>query len=648
MKFLQKLGKSLMLPVAILPVAAILTGIGYWIESASGNSGNTIAVFLNTAGGAILTAIPLLFAIGVSIGMANQTDGTSALAGLVSWLVVTQLLDPEVIMSINGLASIDLVHPAYAKISNVFIGIICGLTGAFSYNKFKEVQLPSGLAFFSGKRCVAIVTGGISIVIAGILYFVWVPVFQGLTTFGEAIASLGALGAGIYGFFNRLLIPFGLHHALNSVFWFDIAGINDLGNFLNGKGVFGVTGQYMTGFFPVMMFGIPGAALAMYHTAHSRNKKMAAGLLLSASVASFLTGVTEPFEFAFMFLSPILYLIHAVFFGISLAISAILPVRMGFGFSGGFIDLILNWNNPLAENPWLIFVMGIAWFSIYYIVFRVLIQKFHLKTPGREDGNMLNTYKSKKYKENNFTFQAGKIIEGLGGKANISDIDSCITRLRIEVADMQYVAENQLINAGAKGVIKLSKNSLQIIVGLNAQFIANAIKNILKNQNLEEKDAILEKNDINISKTTIYAPAKGEFIALKDVPDATFANGIMGEGIAIVPSEGKIVAPFDGIIEQIFPAGHAVVIKSKTGAQVLIHIGLDTVQLKGEGFHKHVQTGDKVSKGDVLINMDLDLLLSKGYNTITPIVVVNASDFADFRTKVFKNINFGDIIIHLK
>ena len=433
MTFFQKLGKSLMLPVAVLPIAAIFCGVGYWISTASGNNDNLIANFLTLAGGALLDAIPLLFAVGVSIGMAKKTDGTSALAGLVSWLIVTALLSTSSVMKLKGVATPDLVDPAFTKIQNVFTGIICGLIGSFAYNRFKDTKLPDFLAFFSGRRCVAIVSGGISLVVAVVLFFIWPVIYDGLTSFGMFISDLGPWGAGIYGFLNRLLIPLGLHHALNSVFWFDVAGINDLNNFLSGNGTFGVTGQYMTGFFPIMMFGLLGASLAMYHTAKSKNKKIVAGLLLSACFASFLVGVTEPIEFAFMFLAPLLYVIHAIFTGISLVITAILPVRMGFGFSAGFIDMLLNWNNPMAQNPWMIFVLGTFWFAVYYVVFRLLILKFNLKTMGRENDPELE--KSNADNNDSFIEQAQGIIDSLGGADNISEFDNCITRLRLQVVD---------------------------------------------------------------------------------------------------------------------------------------------------------------------------------------------------------------------
>lgn len=609
MIFFQKLGKSLMLPVAVLPIAAILCGIGYWISTASGNDNNLTANFLTLAGGALLDAIPLLFAVGVSIGMAKKADGTSALAGLVSWLIVTVLLSTNSIMKLKGLDTIDSVDPAFAKIQNVFIGIICGLTGAFAYNKFKDTKLPDFLSFFSGRRCVAIVSGGISLLIALILFFIWPLVYDGLTSFGMFISDLGPWGAGIYGFFNRLLIPLGLHHALNSVFWFDVAGINDLNNFLSGNGVFGVTGQYMTGFFPIMMFGLPGAALAMYHTAKTKNKKIVAGLLLSSCFASFLVGVTEPIEFAFMFLAPLLYLIHAIFTGISLVITTILPVRMGFGFSAGFIDLFLNWNNPMAQNPWMIFILGIFWFFVYYIIFRFIIVKFNLKTMGREEeleaAHAVNT--------NSFVEQARGIIEGLGGKENISEFDHCITRLRLQITDLNKMDENILKIHGSQGLIKLGENVLQVIIGLNVQFVADAMRELLNGE----------------AEVIIKAPMEGYLIDIKDVPDATFSEKMLGNGLAILPVSGEVYAPFDATVEQIFETKHAIVLRGENNVNILIHIGLDTVNLKGQGFETFVKEGDKVKSGDLLIKADLDFIKINNYNLVTPMVVANTDDYKE-------------------
>ncbi|MDR0409737.1 MAG: PTS transporter subunit EIIC [Spirochaetaceae bacterium] len=395
MKTLQRLGKSLMLPVACLPVAAILMGIGYWMDPSGWGADSPVAGFLIKAGGAIIDNMGILFALGVGIGMSKDGEGTAALAALISWLLVQTMLSPAAYSIIFSVPA-EEVSPAFGKLQNQFIGIVCGLVGAACYNKFSNTKLPDALSFFSGRRCVAIVTAGASLVIVLLLAFIWPLLYGGLVSFGEAIVSTGAIGAGIYGFMNRILIPFGLHHALNSVFWFDIAGINDIGKFWNAAlgGVRGQTGMYMTGFFPMMMFGIPAACLAMIHTAKSTKKKVVAGLLLSGALASFFTGITEPVEFAFMFMAPPLYAIHAVLTGISLAVTTMLPVRCGFNFSAGLVDWILSFKAPMAVNPLLIIPLGIATALIYYTVFRFAIVKFNFKTPGREDDDASDEEKS--------------------------------------------------------------------------------------------------------------------------------------------------------------------------------------------------------------------------------------------------------------
>ncbi|GEE00817.1 PTS N-acetylglucosamine transporter subunit IIABC [Gordonia spumicola] len=666
MKFLQNLGKSIMLPVAVLPVAAILVGISNWIIGANGGEANVVTAFLQTAGLAIIANMPILFAVGVSIGMAKKSDGTSALAGLVSWLIITSLLAPASVMTLlsSGFANSELkadtkisagqqvaevggklmlqspdVNAAFSPgaFQNAFIGILCGVIGALCYNRFKDTKLPDALSFFSGRRSVAIVTAGVSLIVGLILLFLWPLIYTGLVNFGEWIVGLGAFGAGIYGFFNRLLIPFGLHHALNSVFWFDVAGINDLSNFAagnDGHGVHGVTGQYMTGFFPIMMFGLPGAALAMYVTAKTKRKKIAYGILLSGAVASFFVGVTEPLEFAFMFLAPFLFVIHALFMGISMAISQLLPVRMGFGFSGGFVDLVLNWTNPMAENPWIILIMGPIWFAIYFFVFRWVILKFQLKTPGREDDDEVDEEDGDS--SAGFVGTAAKFIDALGGKANITELDNCATRLRMEIADTSKVDEPALKRAGAAGTIKPGGNSVQVIYGLNVQFVKDAMEKLMSGQIEaptadDTATAIIETEAptaavATLEKTATVAlkrPLQGYAIALSEVPDKTFSSGMMGPGAAILPSAGEVTAPADATVVTVFPTGHAIGLKLTDGTEVLIHVGLDTVKMKGDGFEPLVKAGDTVTEGQPILNVDLAKIEAAGYKTVTPVVVMN-------------------------
>ncbi len=480
MKYLQKMGKSLMLPVAVLPAAGILYGIGYWIDPTGWGANSIIAAFLIKAASAIIDQIPILFAVGVAIGMAKDHDGTSALSGLVSFLMITTLLGTSAVAMYTKVDPSE-VPAAFGKISNAFIGLLAGIIGSSCYNRFRNTQLPDWLAFFSGKRCVAIVTAMVSIVASIVLYFVWPVIYGALVAFGTAILGLGPVGAGIYVMLNRALIPFGLHHALNAVFWFDTAGINDLGLFWSGAegAVKGVTGQYMTGFFPVMMFGLPAGALAMYHTAKDSKKKVTYSLMMAGAIASIFTGITEPIEFSFMFMAPGLYLIHAVLAGISAAICAALPFRVGFNFSAGFVDWFLSFKAPMAVNPWLLIPIGLAFAVVYYVVFRFAITKFDLKTPGREDDEVEAEEENIEIGTDDFVSMAKIILDGLGGKENITELDYCATRVRVEIADYTQVDEKKIKSAGVPGIVRPSKNTVQVVVGPKVQFVFDEIKKLM-------------------------------------------------------------------------------------------------------------------------------------------------------------------------
>ena len=487
MKFLQRLGKSLMLPVACLPVCGILMGIGYALCPATMQGGDVsgvlqiIGFFLVKAGGALIDNMSWLFAVGVAVGMAKDNDGTAGLAGLVSWLMMTKLLQPAVVGTLTSVA-VEAVDPAFSKIETQFIGILAGIIGAACYNKFKDTKLPDALSFFSGKRCVAIVTAVVSIIMAAILFFVWPVVYGALVALGSGIVSLGAVGAGIYAFLNRLLIPFGLHHALNSVFWFDAISINDLGQFWAGATAATdghSLGMYMSGFFPCMMFGIPGAALAMVHTAKSNKKKIAAGLLGAAALSAFVCGVTEPFEFAFMFLAPVLYVVYALLYGIFAAVTVALGFRAGFSFSAGLTDLVFSASLPAAAKTLLIIPLGLAALVIFYLVFRVMITALNLKTPGREDDDEAVDESKVQLANNDFTTTAQIILEGLGGAGNVTSVDNCITRLRLEVKDPLLVDEKKIKSAGIAGVIRPSKTAVQVVVGTKVQFVADEFKKLM-------------------------------------------------------------------------------------------------------------------------------------------------------------------------
>lgn len=488
MKFLQKLGKSLMLPVACLPICGILMGIGYALCPATMQGGNItgflnlLGFFLVKAGGALIDNMALLFVIGVGVGMADDHDGTAGLAAFASWLMITNLLSVGTVTTLMpSVAENANKSLAFSAIANPFIGILAGIIGATCYNKFKTTKLPDWLSFFSGKRCVAIISGVVSIVVAAILLFVWPVVYGALLALGNGIVGLGPVGAGIYAFLNRLLIPTGLHHALNNVFWFDTVGLGDLTHFWAGETSADVSwslGMYMSGFFPCMMFGIPGAALAMIQTAKEGKKKVAIGLVASAAVCAFVCGVTEPFEFGFMFLAPALYLIYALLYGIFTVIVTLVGFRAGFSFSAGATDLVFSAPLPAAANTWMIIPLGIAAFAVFYLVFRFAIVKFDLKTPGREDDD-LEAEKKVVLSNDNFTEVAKVILEGLGGKGNVKSLDNCITRLRLEINDYTLVDEKKIKSAGVAGVMRPSKTAVQVIVGTKVQFVADEMKKML-------------------------------------------------------------------------------------------------------------------------------------------------------------------------
>ena len=486
MKYLQKLGKALMLPVACLPICGILMGIGYLMCPATMQGGDIsgvipmIGFFLVKAGGALIDNMALLFVIGVGVGMADDHDGTAGLAALASWLMITNLLSTGVVTTLMpAIADNQDKMIAFGKIANPFIGILAGIIGATCYNKFKSTKLPDWLSFFSGKRCVAIIAGVVSIIVSAILLFVWPLIFGLLIAAGNGIAGMGAVGAGIYAFLNRLLIPTGLHHALNNVFWFDTIGLGDLTNFWGGKTSADVTwdlGMYMSGFFPCMMFGIPGAALAMIKSAKSNKKKVAIGLLSSAALCAFICGVTEPFEFGFMFLAPGLYLVYALLYGIFTVITTLVGFRAGFSFSAGATDLFFSASLPAAKNTWMIIPPGTAASIVFDVVFRFMIVKFDLKTPGREDDDVDET--KVELANNDYTAIAATILEGLGGKDNVVSIDNCITRLRLEVKDNTAVDEKKIKSAGVAGVVRPGKTSVQVIIGTKVQFVADEFKKL--------------------------------------------------------------------------------------------------------------------------------------------------------------------------
>ena len=636
-----------MVPVATLPAAAILMGVGYWIDPVGWGGDNALAAFFIKSGSAIIDNMSVLFAIGVAYGMSKDKDGAAALTGFVGFLVLTTLCSPAAVSMIQKIPA-DQVPAAFGKISNQFVGILVGIISAELYNRFSSVELPKALSFFSGRRLVPILTSFVMILVAFILMYIWPVIFDGLVNFGEHIQKLGSVGAGVYAFFNRLLIPVGLHHALNSVFWFDVAGINDIPNFLGGaqsieagKAVVGITGRYQAGFFPIMMFGLPGAALAIYHCARPENKAKVLGIMMAGAFAAFFTGITEPLEFSFMFVAPVLYVIHAVLTGISVFIAASMQWIAGFGFSAGLVDMVLSSRNPLATHWWMLIPQGLVFFAIYYVVFRFTITKFNLMTPGRElavagseaDGQDVNVSADK---EQDVAGLARQYIAAVGGSDNLTGIDACITRLRLNVKDSSLVNEALAKRLGASGVIRLNKTSVQIIVGFVAEKIANAMKTTGPVAAAEASAAPAAAqaaarpqavpNAVTIA--ALVSPVTGDVVAIEQVPDEAFASKAVGDGVAVKPTDKTVVSPAAGTIVKIFNTNHAFCLETEKGAEIVVHMGIDTVALNGQGFTRLVEEGAEVVAGQPILEMDLDFLNANARSMISPVVCSNIDDFS--------------------
>ncbi|BEL64613.1 EIICBA-Glc [Serratia marcescens] len=642
-----------MVPVATLPAAAILMGVGYWIDPVGWGGDNALAAFFIKSGSAIIDNMSVLFAIGVAYGMSKDKDGAAALTGFVGFLVLTTLCSPAAVSMIQKIP-LDQVPAAFGKIQNQFVGILVGIISAEVYNRFSGVELPKALSFFSGRRLVPILISFLMILVAFILMYIWPVIFNGLVNFGEHIQKMGSVGAGIYAFFNRLLIPVGLHHALNSVFWFDVAGINDIPNFLGGqqsieagKAVVGITGRYQAGFFPIMMFGLPGAALAIYHCARPENKAKVAGIMLAAAFAAFFTGITEPLEFSFMFVAPVLYVIHAVLTGISVFIAASMHWIAGFGFSAGLVDMVLSSRNPLATHWYMLIPQGLVFFVIYYVVFRFTIKKFNLMTPGRElavagdetDGYDVNVDSNAGKDENETTTLARRYVGAIGGSDNLTGIDACITRLRLNVKDSALVNDALAKRLGASGVIRLNKQSVQVIVGTRAELIASAMRNVIAAGPVAaaaapaaapaaEAKPQAVPNAPKAAFETLVAPVTGEVVALDQVPDEAFASKAVGDGLAIRPTDNIVVAPADGTVVKIFNTNHAFCLETDKGAEIVVHMGIDTVALEGQGFKRLVEEGAEVKAGQPILELDLDYLNANARSMISPVVVSNADDYA--------------------
>ena len=595
----------------------------------SGSKIQLIANIMSSSGNIIFTNLPLIFAVGIAIGMTSG-DGVAALAAIIGFLIMNMttgiVAGVEVIEGVN--------NPMYSTVlgiptltTGVFGGIIIGLVSAVIYKKFSNVELPEYLGFFSGKRFVPIVAALSGLVIGIIMAIIWPPIQNSLLYFSRSM--LGAnkvISAFIFGFTERALIPFGLHHIWYTPFWYQFGEyINSAGQLIVGDqpiffaqlkdGVEFTAGSFMTGKFPFMMFGLPAAALAMYHEAKDDKKKIVAGIFLSAALTSFITGITEPIEFLFLFIAPILFVIHCIFAGLSFMLMEILNVRIGLTFSGGLIDFLLFGVIPNRTKWFDAIIVGSIFALVYYLGFRYMIRKLNLQTPGREDEQ---TDICIDISDENIAY---KILEGFGGASNIKNLDSCITRLRVTVNNIALVDKNKLKSLGLLELVVIG-NNIQAILGLQSDIIKEQIKDIIDGKEIfiKKKKTVEEIKSGVKTETSIAIPISGSLIRLEEVPDEIFSMKLIGDGFAIKPRENILKSPTKGIIITLSKEKHSITIRTLEGYDILIHIGIDTLKLKGEGFKAFVEEGDIVNQGDVLIEFPIDLIKAKAKSDITPII----------------------------
>lgn len=698
---LQRVGRSFMLPIALLPVAGLFLGIGgsftnetmlkaYGLINIMGPGTflYSILTVLKSAGSIVFANLPILFAMGVAIGMAKQEKEVAALAGAIAFFIMhasigalidvhggTEHLLAGSTTTVVGITSLQM---------GVFGGIIVGLGVASLHNRFYKIQLPTMLSFFGGTRFVPIISSVVYLVVGIVMFYVWPFVQSGIYAIGGLVMNSGYAGTLLYGIMERALIPFGLHHVFYLPFWQTAVGGTAVvnGNTIEGAqniffaelassniSHFSVSAtRFMSGKFPLMIFGLPGAALAMYRSAKPEKRKIAGGLLLSAALTSMLTGITEPIEFTFLFVAPILYAIHCVLAGCAYMLMHILGVGVGMTFSGGFIDMflfgILQGN---AKTSWIyIVIVGIIYFIVYYFLFSFLIKKFDFKTPGREEDNEetklytradVDAAKNQKSKDADYDETSALITKGLGGKSNISDVDCCATRLRITVFDSALVNESILKASGAAGVVKKG-NGIQIIYGPRVTVIKSNLEGYLQSS---KSDSDMEDIAITNTATTtstpiktdssaieLYSPLEGTLLPLQEMEDGVFSEEMLGKGIAIEPTGNTIVAPVNGTISTIFDTKHAIGITSNDGVEILIHIGIDTVQLNGKYYDITAKQGDIVKIGDKIGEFDRQGIQSEGYRTVTPIIITNTFDYADVSAIASGSVKPGDAILAIK
>lgn len=673
---LQRIGKALMLPVALLPAAGLLLGIG----NAIGQENMIAAIpFLNLewiqlagkvmedAGSIIFSNLALLFAAGVAIGLAG--DGTAALAAIVGYLVMNQVMGSWLALTPAQVS----VTPSYASVlgiptlqTGVFGGTIIGLIAAFCYNKYHEISMPSFLGFFAGKRFVPIATAVLSFIAGLVLLIVWPPVQSGLNTASMWLIHEGTyLAVFMFGFVKRLLIPFGLHHIYHAPFWYEFGSYTTTaGEMVRGDmtiffaqlkdGVNLTAGHFMAGEFPIMMFGLPAAALAMYHTAKPEKKKLVAGLLGSAALTSFLTGITEPLEFTFLFLSPLLFVIHAVLDGLSFIIMTWLDINIGFTFSGGAIDFFLFGILPGRERWWLAVIVGLVFAVLYYFIFRFFIYKFDLKTPGRDDLEAEKEWGNHIVRTAELPYQ---IFEVMGGQDNITHLDACITRLRIQVNNVSLVDLKRLKKLGATDVLEIG-NNIQAVFGPQSDTLKSQMEAIMSGEkrrpanigkmeetkpNSEQENSVdTLQSDMTKNVDEFVAPLAGKLVPITEVPDPIFSAKLMGDGFAIEPEEGLIVAPTDGTVINVFPMKHAIGFLTKGGRELLIHVGIDTVNLNGEGFKVYVHDGEEVLAGQPLLLANIDFIKERVPSIVTPIVFTNLKENESIIIRKLGKVTLGE------
>lgn len=684
---LQRVGRAFMLPIAVLPVAGLLLGIGqsftneamlraYHLMKIMGPGTVLYGIFKvgGDCGSIIFENLPLIFAMGVSIGMAKAEKAVAALSGALSFFVMHEAISSMIslygeIYTMHTGATAQILGIRSLQLG-VFGGILVGLGVGYLHNRFYKIKLPEILSFFGGTRAVPVIC---TIVYAGVgilMFFIWPPIQNLMYSIGGIVRASGYFGTFIYGVMERALIPFGLHHVFYLPFWQTSVGgtMEVAGRMIEGaQNIFFAqladlatkhfsveATRFMAGKFPLMIFGLPGAALAMYRCARPEKRKVIGGLLVSAALTSMLTGITEPLEFTFLFIAPGLYAIHCIFAGLAYMMMHVLKITVGLTFSGGLVDLFFfGILQGQAKTNWMMVIpLGIIYFVVYYFLFHYLILKFDIKTPGREE-EVSEEYEDEpecEYREDFSEELLAKIAAGLGGKNNIGDIDCCVTRLRCGLKDMSLVDDEMIRETGSRGVLKRG-NSIQIIYGPQVTVLKSELEDYLKTRKAKKEIKQLLKQNTHSKEEKqqekIFCPITGTVIELEQVQDEAFSGGMLGEGFAVDPEEGKLFAPVDGIIAAVFRTKHALAMQSKDGAEVLIHIGLDTVKRDGKGFRMKIEAGQKVKKGELICEFDLEDMKADGYVMTTPVVISNNEEYASIALERIGECNAGEEILTL-